>query len=328
MQYFNENFNSIRCPYGLLPLDKELNNIDKNVVVMTVDEYWHIDSSKFKNTFIDMLFLYEWSGTAPIPDKFPIQTFVMYYDYKITNKFNIFYYPQWLFYIADTNINFTPVISTEYLLSCACRNFNDGRPGKILNYQRLKNKSYFDKILITKFKSTESFNINALPETNNIEFKLLVDDFLIDYDTWQPWDNLNLELVNSMTTTDLDVYKKSLFAIIAETYIHKTILSEKTFKIFAVGQIPIMCGAQHAIKHLRQLGFDVFDDIVDHSYDEIADWQDRIIAMHNCLDKIVKLNHRELLEKTYTRRLQNSQYLQSNILHKMILDPIVKQITG
>jgi hypothetical protein len=130
-----------------------------------------------------------------------------------------------------------------------------------------------------------------------------------------------------MTTTDLDVYKKSLFSIIAETYIHNTILSEKTFKIFAVGQIPIMCGAQHAIKHLRQLGFDVFDDIVDHSYDEIADWQDRIIAMHNCLDKIVQLDHAVLLEKTYDRRLKNIQHLRSKKLHKMLLESIVKQIT-
>jgi hypothetical protein len=274
-----------------------------------------------------MIFLYEWSGVAEIPKEFPIQTFVLYYDYTIKNENNIFYYPQWLFYIANSNNSFTPTTSTEYLLSCACRNFNNGRPGKIFNYQLLKNKSYYNKILITKFKSTELFDVNALPEKSNLTFNLILHDFLLDYETWQPWDDLNLELVNSMTTIDLDVYKKSLFSIIAETYIHKTILSEKTFKIFAVGQIPIMCGAQHAIKHLRQLGFDVFDDIVDHSYDEIADWQDRIIAMHNCLDKIVQLDHAVLLEKTYDRRLKNIQHLRSKKLHKMLLESIVKQIT-
>jgi hypothetical protein len=272
-----------------------------------------------------MIFLHEWSGFC-YPSNLPTATtYVFHYDYTKADNINIFYYPQWLFYISNV-INKYVDPDTTYPFACACRNFNNGRPGKIYNYQQLKSKTYYNDILITKFKSIEPFEMYALPETKDPIFRQLVDDFLLDYYTWQSLNYGELELVQSMTTINLDVYRKSLFNIIAETSVHHTILSEKTFKVFASGQIPIMCGPKGAIDHLRKLGFDVFDDIVDHSYDFIENWQQRIDIMHTSLDKLVELDHKVLLDQTRDRRIKNQQYLRSVNLHNTLLDPIVKQI--
>jgi hypothetical protein len=324
MIYYNNNLEIINCPYAFLSLDKEINLLDKKVAIMPLVDYQHF--SKLTDA-VDLLFLHEWSGWAKIPSNLPANVFVFYYDYNYLNVIdtNIFYFPQWLFYVANTKN--TGNITTDYLFSCACRNFNNGRPNKIYNYQMLKNKLYFDKILFTKFKSIEPFELYALPEIQDVEFNLIVDKFLIDYNGWQKMDGAGLDLVTSMSAMDLNVYKKSLFHIIAESATHQPALSEKTFKVFAVGQIPIMCGPRYAIQHLRELGFDVFDDIVDHSYDGILDWKTRINAMHTSLDKLAELDINIILDQTHIRRTKNKQHLKSKKLHKILLDPIINQLT-
>ena len=63
---------------------------------------------------------------------------------------------------------------------------------------------------------------------------------------------------------------KSLVTIINETndFDNNTIqLSEKTFKHFAWHQIPIFNASRGHVEAVRSLGFDLFDDIIDHSYD-------------------------------------------------------------
>lgn len=44
--------------------------------------------------------------------------------------------------------------------------------------------------------------------------------------------------------------------------------TEKTAKAFLMNQIPLMIAAPGMVQVLRQKGFDMFDDIVDHSYDK------------------------------------------------------------
>ena len=43
--------------------------------------------------------------------------------------------------------------------------------------------------------------------------------------------------------------------------------TEKTFKCMMMAQLPIWVAPRHTVACFRELGFDAFDDIVDHSYD-------------------------------------------------------------
>jgi hypothetical protein len=52
---------------------------------------------------------------------------------------------------------------------------------------------------------------------------------------------------------------------------HRPGMTEKSYKCFALFQIPIWLAPYRAVACYRELGFDVFDDIVDHSYDLESD---------------------------------------------------------
>ena len=70
------------------------------------------------------------------------------------------------------------------------------------------------------------------------------------------------------------------------TYWSVNSFTEKSMKPFAWGQIPLFNCVHDNIKYIRKLGFDLFDDIIDHSYNNISDPISRIDAMLNELKKI------------------------------------------
>lgn len=89
-------------------------------------------------------------------------------------------------------------------------------------------------------------------------------------------------------------YDRSLFNIVTETTFYESVvlgcpdlfLSEKIFKPMLYLQIPIVLGGPGLVQELRNLGFDVFDDIVDHSYDMEYNHNKRMAMVFEQLEKI------------------------------------------
>lgn len=92
-------------------------------------------------------------------------------------------------------------------------------------------------------------------------------------------------------------------------------VTEKTIKTFVIGQIPIMITVPGMVAELRGMGFDMFDDIIDHSYDQVQDPIKRIECAIDQLEKFVtrypvtqltklriKIRHR--LKKNYQRVIE------------------------
>lgn len=71
------------------------------------------------------------------------------------------------------------------------------------------------------------------------------------------------------------VYGSAAVNIVTETqYLDITgIVTEKTLLAFAAEQIPIVIGHPGIVQHCRRMGFDMFDDVVDNSYDTISNDQ-------------------------------------------------------
>lgn len=94
---------------------------------------------------------------------------------------------------------------------------------------------------------------------------------------------------------------------------HPVNLSEKTFKAFAWHQIPIWHASPGTVNEVRKLGFDLFDDIIDHSYDNITDYDERKNKVINelklfknkfkTLEELTKLRQQILDRFTYNNRL-------------------------
>ena len=112
-------------------------------------------------------------------------------------------------------------------------------------------------------------------------------------------------------------YQTSLFNIITETLFYDSItldeprqfLTEKIFKPFAVSQIPILVGGVKVIEKLRELGFGVFDDIVDHSYDYEFDNDLRMLKVVKEITRInssYTLPQCEQLALTLTSRFRHN----------------------
>jgi hypothetical protein len=64
-------------------------------------------------------------------------------------------------------------------------------------------------------------------------------------------------------------------------------LTEKTVKAFALGQIPIILGPFGQVEKTRQQGFDLFDDLIDHGYDNEPDPLLRIEQFVSSLEEFI-----------------------------------------
>lgn len=69
----------------------------------------------------------------------------------------------------------------------------------------------------------------------------------------------------------------------------KLFFSEKTNKAFAFHQIPVFLTVPGYVHMLRQWGFDVFDDIIDHSYDTEQDPWLRIYKVADEVERLCKI---------------------------------------
>lgn len=122
-----------------------------------------------------------------------------------------------------------------------------------------------------------------------------------------------------------DLWYQSLFNIVVESSSQtdpgiwtSTFITEKTFKAFAMCQIPIWFAVPGLVQQVRDLGFDMFDDIVDHSYDSIQDQNLRIQTVINrvsYLDKQYSIEDCQQLRFAFWYRLQANYNLLDTIKH-------------
>lgn len=97
---------------------------------------------------------------------------------------------------------------------------------------------------------------------------------------------------------------------VEDTYI-RPLVSEKTTKAFVCNQFPIWLATPGFVEHLRKRGFDVFDDLIDHSYDSELLSVKRIEMVATEVKKLVDLGFeplRELLQQHWSRLEYNRHH--------------------
>jgi hypothetical protein len=111
--------------------------------------------------------------------------------------------------------------------------------------------------------------------------------YLSSFDSIKP--NLDNIVPYKSFDDSLDLFTisaKSKFSIVIETYFERTdamVFSEKTFRALQTPRPWFLFGATGCVNKLRIMGFDVFDDVIDHSYNEI----DTSINANPVIDKIL-----------------------------------------
>lgn len=147
---------------------------------------------------------------------------------------------------------------------------------------------------------------------------------------WFREDNVNY--VNWGETYESMSYKHSYVNITTETEfdtseIHVT---EKTFKPFVAYQFPmILASPKHIYEVKKRYDFDWFDDVIDHSYDDILDHRERLFAFANEIKRIN--DNKEFFIEFYKN---NKERFEKNhkIAHKLTYDTsdrdFLKKLTG
>jgi hypothetical protein len=215
---------------------------------------------------------------------------------QYTNS-HIFYFP--IFYLHGLS---WPQISIsgkrKYTASCLNRNPHTHRK---YNYVKLIEKNY-KNFLIT------FHNLSGADESL---------DYTLPPATIETY-NRTKDLLETSCDNDLSIshpgFTDSYCNLVTETVIHEDIfLSEKIWKPIAAGQFFLVIGPYRTMNYLRSIGVDVFDDIIDHTYDEETDWMKRIDQVHNSLQKLLAIDLDTLWNNTYERRLKNQQnFFQGN----------------
>lgn len=122
------------------------------------------------------------------------------------------------------------------------------------------------------------------------------------------------DLSNKCLPCDLSpkVYNNTLVNLVTETFyfpeynfIDESFLTEKTYKAFTAYQIPVIIGPKGTVERLRIMGFDMFDDIVDHSYDTADDSERLFLAIESLKKLIENYKLKDLNLITKDRRVSN-----------------------
>jgi hypothetical protein len=92
-------------------------------------------------------------------------------------------------------------------------------------------------------------------------------------------------------------------------------ITEKSTKPFAWGQVPVYVATSGHVSFVRQLGFDMFDDIIDHGYDNEHDGRRRILMAVDQLQKICELpiEHWQQYKQQNIERFRRNREIAHNL---------------
>jgi len=135
-------------------------------------------------------------------------------------------------------------------------------------------------------------------------------------------ENLNLRLRPMYANSAVEIVNESTFEFNIGTYV-----SEKFINSVYGMNLPIVLGQCGVVDYCRKLGFDMFDDVVDHSYDIISRPMDRLTA---AIDRNRKLlEDRDFAIAAWHRcrhRLQANYELARYRLHDQVYNRVMSEV--
>ena len=117
---------------------------------------------------------------------------------------------------------------------------------------------------------------------------------ILDIDNWNPYP---LPVASSSLNK---FYKNSLMSVVTETFFYSNIihLTEKSFKPIVNHHPFIVVSAPHTLKAIRSFGFKTFGNIIDESYDDIENHQDRFNAILAVIRDMTTWNLKKISKTT------------------------------
>lgn len=174
---------------------------------------------------------------------------------------------------------------------------NNMLESSIVNYREFFQGAVFDQ---TSDKVAEQF-------ANPIQFPYNSPNVKPE---WEVQPNLDYSI---SSIAPWQIYQHTRYSIVCETLGTggTFFMSEKTTKAIFAERMFVAVGAQHYLRGLRNLGFSTFDNIIDTSYDVIADDVDRYANTFEQIKRLANLDYNHVLEQTQTQRDHNRRNLET-----------------
>lgn len=133
-------------------------------------------------------------------------------------------------------------------------------------------------------------------------------------------DDFSRQQQNDHHRVNEDLYTRSWFHIVVETHYDAdqsggTFLTEKTWKCIKYGQPFVIVAPAGTLQHLRDMGFRVFDRVLDNSYDLIQDPTDRWLATKRLLQWIKQQDIKQLWNQCRDDIEWNQHFFDSHAQH-------------
>lgn len=262
----------------------------------------------------------------------PVIVFTPEPDIKSDN-INLAFLP--LFYFDVWHLNTKPVALKEktYKLSCLNRM---PRVTRIHILSHLKHKHYFNSSnFLFTFKNVH-YN-KDMPENKKLEYGSIIWKPLQLFVTPETLEKVKKDLADIFPTLPIifdnpnhndhsiyhPAYANSVCNLITETCpVGFPFLTEKTFKCLAQGIPFFIHNAQGSLNQLKRWGFDIYDDILDQSYDSISDYEHRTDSLISSVDKFMDSD----IQFDYDRQQKNIDYFFSQDTYDMFFNKAVKDI--
>jgi hypothetical protein len=267
-----------------------------------------------------------------ICERFKLQSYLIFshslkYNYNPTFR-NIVYMPHNYFDCVlgwDRNTALQSIDNNErqYFLSCLNR---QPRINRIYNFLKIIGKPYFKEMLLS------IHNLNDGNSVYNSKDEQYISEWMEDT-MWDEWNKLAPTLPTACTN-DLDIehpaYHNAYLNLVTETFIqpNELFLTEKIWKPIACGQMFLVLGPTGVLSYLNDIGFDTYNDIIDHDrYQHISQWKARIAAIHELLDELHELDWAKIYKDTRLRRLANARHFYSGLAVKPSMEYVAKRMS-
>lgn len=261
-----------------------------------------------------------------------------YYYFKNKHP-NIVYFPFYYFYLLN-NYDVLKRYNIESLRphKLMCLNLNPWYY-RTVNFLEMSRRYWFQDSKISFHWTYNKENFDTSNIGNDTLAVLTTDQkthlakFTFPIIVEEDWELNGSYYVGNCSRLYQDTYinyiTESLTNYSFDPYINKfqEYITEKVWKAMFSGQFFYILGTPKIVEHLRDLGIDVYDDIINHSYDNEPDGVKRIQLILDDLDRLLDLNLDKVWLDTHERRKRNLDLVYSQEFQDFLTSELIRRIS-
>jgi hypothetical protein len=122
-------------------------------------------------------------------------------------------------------------------------------------------------------------------------------------------------------------YQTCYIDYLPESRTENTFISEKTWKPIFSGQLFLILGSVGIVDYLRSIGVDVFDDVIDHSYDQEPDLGKKIAMLMIAIGNLLAQDLNHVWTTTLNRRQKNLDLVYSPAFQQQMFADIASRVS-